>query len=85
MLLIRAAAAIDVPLLLRFFRELAEYERQPNAVVVKEKTLISGWSWLFPSHANMLAAASSETVRAPLLELRNRSRTAANAPGVSPI
>jgi hypothetical protein len=29
MLLIRAAAVSDVPLLLRFFRELAEYERQP--------------------------------------------------------
>jgi GNAT superfamily N-acetyltransferase len=40
MLLIRAAAVSDVPLLLRFFRELAEYERQPNEVVVKEETLI---------------------------------------------
>ena len=30
MLLIRAATVSDVPLLLRFFRELAEYERQPK-------------------------------------------------------
>jgi len=40
MLLIRAATVSDVPLLLRFFRELAEYERQPDAVVTKEETLI---------------------------------------------
>jgi hypothetical protein len=40
MLIIRAATVSDVPLLLRFFRELAEYERQPDAVVTKEETLI---------------------------------------------
>src|SRR4030095_2451946 len=40
MLLIRAATVSDVPLLLRFFRELAEYERQFDAVVTKEETLI---------------------------------------------
>jgi len=40
MLLIRAATVNDVPLLLRFFRELAEYERQPDAVVTKEEALI---------------------------------------------
>ena len=40
MLLIRAAVVSDAPLLLRFFRELAEYERQPDAVVTKEETLI---------------------------------------------
>jgi hypothetical protein len=34
MLLIRAAAVSDVPLLLRFSRELAEYERQPGALVI---------------------------------------------------
>ena len=39
MLLIRAAAVSDVPLLLRFSREFAEYERQPDAVVIKEETL----------------------------------------------
>jgi GNAT superfamily N-acetyltransferase len=38
MLSIRAATVSDVPLLLRFFRELAEYERQPCAVVIKEET-----------------------------------------------
>jgi GNAT superfamily N-acetyltransferase len=40
MLSIRAATVSDVPLLLRFFRELAEYERQPGAVVIKEETLV---------------------------------------------
>ena len=36
MLLIRAAAVSDVPLLLRFSREFAKYERQPDAVVITE-------------------------------------------------
>ena len=40
MLIIRAAAVSDAPLLLRFFRELAEYERKPDAVIIKEETLI---------------------------------------------
>jgi hypothetical protein len=40
MLTIRAATVSDVPLLLRFFRELAEYERQPGAVVITEEMLI---------------------------------------------
>src|SRR6266436_4707477 len=42
MLLIRPATVTDAPLLLKFIRELAEYERQPNAVVIKEDTLIKG-------------------------------------------
>jgi len=40
MLLIRPATVSDVPLLLRFFRELAEYERQPDAAVITEEALI---------------------------------------------
>lgn len=40
MLLVRHAVVSDVPLLLRFFRELADYERQPNVVVIEEETLI---------------------------------------------
>ena len=39
MLSIRTATVSDVPLLLRFSRELAAYERQPDAVVIKEETL----------------------------------------------
>ena len=40
MLLIRPATVTDAPLLLKFIRELAEYERQPDAVVIDEETLI---------------------------------------------
>jgi GNAT superfamily N-acetyltransferase len=40
MLSIRAAGVSDVPLLLEFFREFAEYERQPGAVAIAEETLI---------------------------------------------
>jgi GNAT superfamily N-acetyltransferase len=39
-LLIRPATVTDAPLLLKLICELAEYERQPNAVVIKEETLI---------------------------------------------
>jgi GNAT superfamily N-acetyltransferase len=39
MLLIRPATIEDVPLVMRFSRELAEYEREPNAMVITEKTL----------------------------------------------
>jgi len=38
-LFIRAAGVKDVPLLLRFSRELAEYERQPGGVVIDEDML----------------------------------------------
>jgi hypothetical protein len=39
MLLIRPAAVSDVPSLLRFSREFAAYERQPDAVIIEEETL----------------------------------------------
>jgi GNAT superfamily N-acetyltransferase len=39
MLDIRPATVDDVPLLMRFSRELAEYEREPSAVVVTEEAL----------------------------------------------
>ena len=40
MLTIRNATASDVPLMLRFIRGLAEYEREPNAVVATEADLL---------------------------------------------
>jgi GNAT superfamily N-acetyltransferase len=55
MLLIRPAALSDVPLLLRFFRELAEYERQPHAVVVKEETLIRDGFGVEPKFRGLIA------------------------------
>jgi GNAT superfamily N-acetyltransferase len=39
MLTIRAATSADVPLLKRLIQELAEYEREPNAVLLQEDAL----------------------------------------------
>lgn len=39
MLLIRPATVEDVPLLMNFSRELAEYEREPTALVITEEAL----------------------------------------------
>ncbi|MCA1828834.1 MAG: N-acetyltransferase family protein [Myxococcales bacterium] len=40
MLVIRKAEAKDVPLMLQFIRELAEYEREPQAVTATEADLL---------------------------------------------
>jgi len=40
MLSIRTATAADAALILDFIRRLAEYEREPNAVVATEEDLI---------------------------------------------
>lgn len=40
MLHLRAATAADVSVILRFIRELAEYEREPDAVVATEADLL---------------------------------------------
>jgi GNAT superfamily N-acetyltransferase len=40
MLVIRKAEARDVPVMLQFIRELAEYERDPSAVVATEADLL---------------------------------------------
>lgn len=40
MLSIRPATAADVPLILEFIRELAEYEREPQSAVATEEDLI---------------------------------------------
>jgi GNAT superfamily N-acetyltransferase len=43
-LLVREARRDDVPVMLRFIRELAEYEREPDAVVATEADLLrDGW------------------------------------------
>jgi hypothetical protein len=55
MLLIRAAAVSDVPLLLRFSREFAEYERQPDAVVINEETLIRDGFGSQPKFRSLIA------------------------------
>lgn len=40
MLNLRVASATDVPLILQLIRDLAEYEREPNAVVATEQDLL---------------------------------------------
>jgi GNAT superfamily N-acetyltransferase len=55
MLLIRAGAVSDVPLLLRFFRELAAYERQLDAVVMQEETLIRDGFGAQPKFRSLIA------------------------------
>jgi GNAT superfamily N-acetyltransferase len=55
MLIIRAATARDVPLLLRFSREFAEYERQPGAVVIEEETLLRDGFGTQPKFRSLIA------------------------------
>ena|ERR1700741_403124 len=57
MLIIRAAAVSDAPLLLRLSREFAEYERQPDAVVIKEETLIRDGFGSQPKFRSLIAIA----------------------------
>lgn len=62
MLLIRAAAASDVPLLLRFSREFAEYERQPGAVVINEETLVRDGFGARPKFRSLIAEWDGEAI-----------------------
>ena len=62
MLLIRDAAVSDVPLLLTFFRELAEYERQPNEVVIKEETLIKDGFGPQPKFRGLIAEWEGQAI-----------------------
>jgi len=62
MLLIRPAAHGDVPLLLRFFRELAEYERQPDAVVVTEEALIKDGFGSQPKFRGLIAEWEGQAI-----------------------
>jgi GNAT superfamily N-acetyltransferase len=62
MLIIRAAAVSDVPLLLRFSHEFAEYERQPEAVVIKEETLIRDGFGSQPKFRGLIAEWDGEAI-----------------------
>jgi GNAT superfamily N-acetyltransferase len=61
-LLIRAAAVSDVPLLLRFSREFAEYERQPGAVVIEEETLIRDGFGAQPKFRSLIAEWDGQAI-----------------------
>ena len=55
MLSIRAAMVSDAPLLLGFFQELAEYERQPGAVVLRQETLVRDGFGSQPKFRSLIA------------------------------
>jgi GNAT superfamily N-acetyltransferase len=61
-LLIRPSAISDVPLLLRFFREFAEYERQPGAVVIEEETLIRDGFGARPKFRSLIAEWNGQAI-----------------------
>jgi GNAT superfamily N-acetyltransferase len=55
MLSIRKATAHDAPLILDFIRRLAEYEREPNAVVATEEDLIRDGFGAEPKYRCLIA------------------------------
>ena len=61
-LLIRPATVSDVPLLLRFFGELADYERQPGAVVIEEETLVRDGFGDQPKFRSLIAEWDGEAI-----------------------
>ena len=61
-LLIRASAISDVPLLLSFFREFAEYERQPGAVVIEEEMLIRDGFGARPKFRSLIAEWDGQAI-----------------------
>jgi GNAT superfamily N-acetyltransferase len=62
MLLIRPATVSDVRLLLRFFRELAEYERQLDAVVIEEEALIRDGFGSQPKFRSLIVEWDGEAI-----------------------
>jgi GNAT superfamily N-acetyltransferase len=62
MLIIRAACVSDVPLLLRFFRELAEYEHQLDAVVIEEETLVRDGFGAQPKFRSLIAEWDGQAI-----------------------
>jgi GNAT superfamily N-acetyltransferase len=62
MLLIRPATIDDVPLLMTFSRELAEYEREPSAVVVTEEVLAKDGFGSQPKFRSLIAEWDGQAV-----------------------
>ena len=62
MLIIRPAIVSDVPLLWRFSCELAEYERQPDAVVINEETLARDGFGSQPKFRSRIAEWDGEAI-----------------------
>lgn len=68
MLRLRPAVPSDVPVILRFIRELAEYEREPDAVVATEADLLRDGFGLAPDGATILEPALPEKFRCVIAE-----------------
>ena len=62
MIQIRAASPADVPVILRFVRELAAYEREPDAVEATEATLGEALFGEAPAAEAAIAEADGEAV-----------------------
>jgi len=62
MLLIRPATVDDVPLVMGFSRELAEYEREPNAVLVTEETLAKDGFGAHPKFRALIAEWDAQPI-----------------------
>jgi GNAT superfamily N-acetyltransferase len=62
MIRIRSAASADVPTVLRFVRELAEYEREPDAVEATEQGLALALFGEHPAAEAVLAEQDGEPV-----------------------
>ena len=62
MLIIHPATVSDVPVLLRFSRELAEYERQPDDVVINEETLFRDGFGSQPKFRTLIAEWGREAI-----------------------
>ena len=76
---IRPAIPADVPTILRFVRELAEYEREPDAVRATEAELYRDGFGLAPDGCTPLTPAPQQHFRALIAE----SRTEPTSPAAS--
>lgn len=68
MLNIRPAAPADVPTMLRFIRELADYEREPDAVIATEADLLRDGFSLAPDGTPLDSPARFRALIAELTE-----------------
>lgn len=75
MLSIRPATPADVPTILRFIRELADYEREPDAVIATEADLLRDGFSLAPDGLTPLSPAVHPRFRALIAELADEDHT----------
>jgi GNAT superfamily N-acetyltransferase len=61
-MIVRPATPHDVPVILRFVRELADYEREPDAVVATEPMLVAALFGAQPAAEALLAEADGAAI-----------------------